>query len=169
MMPIKGFSTDKVNAQDPLIGQLKKVKMGGGIKAYTKLLFLGVNAGKDYLQNLVILTMSGEQRLFYPKGHGFDVEYFKGLLSERKIEGKWRAKVHTHNEPLDCFVYALAAFQYWEMKFYRTGKDIEYMKALQDLANTQNTENKENIENKENESIKHVEEPIQPKKKAPAW
>ena len=169
MMPIKGFSTDKVNAQDPLIGQLKKVKMGGGIKASTKLLFLGVNAGKDFLQNRIILTMSGEQRLFYPKGHGFDVEYFKGLLSERKIEGKWRAKVHTHNEPLDCFVYALAAFQYWEMKFYRTGKDIEYMKALQDLANTQNTEN---IENEENKSIKHVEEsvePVQPKKKAPAW
>lgn len=175
MIPIKGFSTDKVNAQDPLIGQLKKVKMGGGIKASTKLLFLGVNAGKDFLQNRIILTMSGEQRLFYPKGHGFDVEYFKGLLSERKIEGKWRAKVHTHNEPLDCFVYALAAFQYWEMKFYRTGKDIEYMKAMQELKALQesaNTENKENIENEENEYIKHVEEPIAPvppKKRAPAW
>ena len=175
MMPIKGFSTDKVNAQDPLIGQLKRVKMGGGIKASTKLLFLGVNAGKDFLQNRIILTMSGEQRLFYPKGRGFDVEYFKGLLSERKIEGKWRAKVHTHNEPLDCFVYALAAFQYWEMKFYRTGKDIEYMKAMQELKALQesaNTENRENIENKENEYIKHVEEPVAPvppKKKAPAW
>lgn len=134
MLPVKGYVSDKKNAVDPLIGQLKKIRMNAGIKASTKLLFLGVNAGKDALQNLVILTMSGDKCLHYPKGHGFDVDYYKGLLSEKKIEGKWRAKSsHINNEPLDTFVYSLAAFMYWRDKYFKVGKDTEYNESLSKL------------------------------------
>ncbi|WP_224157920.1 terminase gpA endonuclease subunit, partial [Escherichia coli] len=49
---------------------------------------------------------------------GYDTEYFKGLLSEKKIfeykngqtKEKW-VKVYERNEPLDCRNYATAAME----------------------------------------------------------
>ena len=134
---IKGMVSNNPRNPDPLIGKLSKVKFNAGVKATCKLLMLGVNAGKDLLRERVVLTMTGEQCMHYPKGHGFDVDYFKGILSEKKIDGKWRGAKHINNEPLDTAVYALAAFEYWKTKFYKTGKDVEYEEALRELSNTQ--------------------------------
>lgn len=134
---IKGMVSNNPRNPDPLIGKLSKVKFNAGVKATCKLLMLGVNAGKDLLRERVVLTMTGEQCMHFPKGHGFDVDYFKGILSEKKIDGKWRGAKHINNEPLDTAVYALAAFEYWKTKFYKTGKDVEYEEALKELSNTQ--------------------------------
>lgn len=124
LMAIKGFVSNRKNAQDPLIGSLKKYKIPGyKTKAWTQL--LGVNAGKDELALKIKLTLSGEKQLFYPQYECFDKDYFNGLLSEQKIDGRWKQK-SARNEPLDTYVYSLAAFIYYRNKFIMTGKDPEY-------------------------------------------
>ena len=87
-MPIKGFVSNKKGAVDPLIGKQQKLKLNGGIKGKCTVQFLGVNAGKDELATAEILTIAGDKRLMYIDGHGYDVEYYKGLLSEKRVSGK---------------------------------------------------------------------------------
>lgn len=126
-MPVKGYVSSQKNAVDPLIGKQQKLKLNGGIKGKCTVQFVGVNAGKDELANSEILTLAGDKRLSYIKGHGYNVDYFKGLLSEKRINGKWFApqKGHTDNEPLDCRIYAMAAANYYLNKYYLTGLDRE--------------------------------------------
>lgn len=126
LRPIKGyFSGNTKGVQDPLIGKLQKIRMNAGVKANIYLQFIGVNAGKDALSEMELRCMAGDQCLFFPNDYGYTVDYFRGLLAERKIEGRWVApkKGHTHNEPLDCRVYAMAAAEYYYTRFYKTGKD----------------------------------------------
>lgn len=127
LMPIKGMVSNAKNAVDPLIGKQAKLRMNGGLKGKCPVQFIGVNAGKDALAQAEVLTVAGEQILHYPKGHGYSVDYFKGLLAEKKIGGKWMAPAggHTANEPLDCRVYAMACATYYHKKYYSTGKDRE--------------------------------------------
>jgi phage terminase large subunit GpA-like protein len=126
-MPIKGFVSHQKNAVDPLIGKQQKLKLNAGIKGKCTVQFIGVNAGKDELANCELLTIAGEKRMSYIRGCGYDLEYFKGLLSEKRINGKWIApqKGDTHNEPLDCRVYAMAAANYYMNRYYLTGLDRE--------------------------------------------
>lgn len=126
-LPIKGFVSGLKNAVDPLIGKQIKIKMNGGVKGRCTVQLVGVNAGKDALASAEILTLAGDKRLSYINGHGYDIDYFKGLLSEKRISGRWVAprKGHTDNEPLDCRIYAMAAAKYYCEKYYLTGKDLE--------------------------------------------
>lgn len=126
-MPIKGFVSHQKNAVDPLIGKQQKLKLNAGIKGKCTVQFIGVNAGKDELANCELLTIAGDKRISYIRGCGYDLEYFKGLLSEKRINGKWIApqKGDTHNEPLDCRVYAMAAANYYMNRYYLTGLDRE--------------------------------------------
>lgn len=126
-MPIKGFVSHQKNAVDPLIGKQQKLKLNAGIKGKCTVQFIGVNAGKDELANCELLTIAGDKRMSYIRGCGYDLEYFKGLLSEKRINGKWIApqKGDTHNEPLDCRVYAMAAANYYMNRYYLTGLDRE--------------------------------------------
>jgi phage terminase large subunit GpA-like protein len=126
-MPIKGYVSSGKNSVDPLIGKQQKFKLNGGIKGRCTVQMIGVNAGKDEIANSALLTIAGDKRLLYIKGCGYDTEYFSGLLSEKKINGKWIApqKGHTNNEPLDCRVYALACARYYFDKYYSTGLDKE--------------------------------------------
>lgn len=126
-MPIKGFVSHQKNAVDPLIGKQQKLKLNAGIKGKCTVQFIGVNAGKDELSNCELLTIAGDKRMSYIRGCGYDLEYFKGLLSEKRINGKWIApqKGDTHNEPLDCRVYAMAAANYYMNRYYLTGLDRE--------------------------------------------
>ena len=126
---IKGFVSHQKHAQDPLIGALRKNKIPGyKTKAWTQM--LGVTAGKDELALKIKLTCRGDKHLFYPQKECFDKDYFNGLLSEQKIDGKWKQKSE-RNEPLDTYVYALAAFIYYRNTYIITGKDPEAKEVLE--------------------------------------
>lgn len=130
-LPVKGMVTHGKNA-DPLLGKLQKFKLNAGVKGSVQVQMVGVSAGKDDLARAELLTVAGEKLLFYPKGYGYTLEYFKGLLSEKKIDGKWVAPrgSHTTNEPLDCRIYCMACAAYYLKKYWLTGKDKEALEAI---------------------------------------
>lgn len=127
MMAIKGVANSR-DKQDPLIRKLSKVSLNGNVKGKTHLLVLGVNAGKDALFDMEVRTITGDRCLHYWAGGGYDKTYFAGLLSEKKVGGKWIApqRGNTPNEPLDCRVYAMAAAEYYLTKIIPRGLDPDY-------------------------------------------
>lgn len=127
MMAIKGVASSQ-DKQDPLIRKLSKVSLNGNVKGKTHLLVLGVNAGKDALFDMEVRTITGDRCLHYWSGGGYDKTYFAGLLSEKKVGGKWIApqRGSTPNEPLDCRVYAMAAAEYYLTKIIPRGLDPDY-------------------------------------------
>jgi phage terminase large subunit GpA-like protein len=131
-LPVKGYVSSKQGAVDPLLGKLQKFNLNAGIKGKALVQMVGVNAGKDTLNSFEVLTVAGEQHLYFPKGCGYDVEFFKGLLSEKRINGRWIAPQgsHTANEPIDTCVYALACAHYYYQKYWITGKDKESLKVM---------------------------------------
>ena len=155
-MPIKGFVSNARNAVDPLLGKQLKMKMGGGVKGKCLVQYLGVNAGKDQLAQMEILSLAGDKHLFFPKKGGYDDQYFRGLLSEKKIGGRWVAplKGHTNNEPLDCRIYAIACAEYYYNRYYLTGKDRE-----QSFDNRGDTMAKKKKVEEQDKEIKPVDEP----------
>ena len=157
-MPIKGFVSNAKNAVDPLLGRQVKMAMSSGIKGKCLVQFLGVNAAKDTLAQLEILTIAGDKHLYYPKKCGYDDQYFRGLLSEKKVGGKWIAplKGHTSNELLDCRVYAMACAEYYLHKYYLTGKDAEMM----EMSMARKKQNKEKEEVKQVESNSKQDEVV---------
>lgn len=161
-MPIKGYVSSGKNSVDPLIGKQQKYKLNGGIKGKCKVQLIGVNAGKDEIANSALLTIAGDKRLMYIKGCGYDIEYFSGLLSEKKINGKWIApqKGHTNNEPLDCRVYALACARYYFDKYYSTGldKEAQIVEMPKKKKRNDTDDKKNNVDSKENLDIE--KEPI---------
>lgn len=80
---------------------------------------LGVDDGKGTIMSRIKLHDEGPGYMHYPLGDkGFDTEYFKGLLSEKKVykyeKGKTKEtweKVYERNEPLDCRNYSTAALE----------------------------------------------------------
>lgn len=126
-IPIKGFVSNSTGrtAQDPLLGAQKKMRMNAGVKGLCTVQFIGVNAGKDAIADLAIVTVAGENRLQYARGCGYSLEYFRGLTSEKKIGGKWIAPRggKTDNEPLDCRVYAMAAAKFYHDRYFSRGLD----------------------------------------------
>ena len=83
---------------------------------------LGVDAGKADVMSNIRVQEPGPKYCHFPLDNtrGYDSRYFEGLLSE-KLERKttngrtrlvWvKIAEHIRNEPLDCRVYALAAFR----------------------------------------------------------
>jgi phage terminase large subunit GpA-like protein len=127
LMPIKGLTIANKKAPDPLLGKQTKIKLNAGVKGKVILQLLGVNAAKDELAQMETLTIAGDKRLFYPRGNGFNVDFFKGLLSEKKIGDRWVQPRggHTDNEPLDTTVYAMACAEYYLTKYFSRGLDKE--------------------------------------------
>jgi phage terminase large subunit GpA-like protein len=77
---------------------------------------IGVDAGKQLIMDSLRVKEPGAKYCHFPKndGLGYDVEYFKGLISERLTykNNRWvweKIPGHERNEPLDCRNYALAA------------------------------------------------------------
>ena len=111
----------------------------------------------------------------------FRVDYFKGLLSEKKIQGKWVApqKGHTHNEPLDCRIYAMACASYYLSKYYVTGLDKEGAMARKKKVEEEKIEQVKKDDSKDistvddnpviDDSHKSVKVPEPPKKVFPHW
>ena len=79
---------------------------------------LGVNAGKDKIFARLQIALEGAGYCHFPKGNGYDEDYFKSLCSEKKVKviekgiakEKW-VKKYKRNEGLDLRDYALAAFE----------------------------------------------------------
>lgn len=169
MMAIKGIASTK-DKQDPLIRKLSKVSLNGNVKGKTHLLVLGVNAGKDALFDMEVRTITGDRCLHYWAGGGYDKTYFAGLLSEKKVGGKWIApqRGSTPNEPLDCRVYAMAAAEYYLTKIIPRGLDPDYRRRNMAKKASKKTEKKqEQIVIEEQKSYngeeREVEAPKEPK------
>ena len=72
--------------------------------------------------NNIRVQEPGPKYCHFPLDHarGYDIRYFEGLLSEKLVQKttngrtRWaweKIAEHIRNEPLDCRVYALAAFR----------------------------------------------------------
>lgn len=165
IIPIKGFSSNDRRKPDPLVGDFKKMNIGTGYKGKIKVLMLGVNAGKDALAAAEMSTIAGNRILYYPNGCGYDERYYGGLLSEKRVDGKWVAPKKTlFNEPLDCRIYAMACAQYYQKKYYLTGKDNGGI--VKDEPKPDETEaSTETVKNAETQETAPKSENIQPAKK----
>ena len=99
---------------------------------------IGVDAGKEAILSAAEIE-SGARFMHFPREHdrGYDMEFFRGLISERMVLHRkagqavtaWE-KTYERNEPLDCRNYARAAYRYFRWPFDRleavlSGKDAE--------------------------------------------
>lgn len=88
---------------------------------------VGTDSSKDLLRSRLLIDTEGAGYCHFPREatfsdgtqRGYTVDYFKGLLSERRVERKsqgrvyyaWVKKSNMRNEPLDCRTYASAALR----------------------------------------------------------
>lgn len=83
---------------------------------------LGVDAGKEAIMDALLVQEPGPNYCHFPLhlSAGYDLRYFNGLLSERKVQSmtssqyrwKWeKIPGHERNEPLDCRNYAMAVLR----------------------------------------------------------
>lgn len=108
----------------PLIYKKTKVEIKneyGKVVDSTDIYILGVDSGKDDIQMWLEVDKPGAGYCHFPldKESGYDGQYFKGLLSEVKVEEfkrnggvkiRWKKKQGVQrNEPLDLFNYNHAA------------------------------------------------------------
>ncbi len=95
-------------------------------KAEGAAFMLGVDAGKEGIMYEAGIDDKGPHYMHFPINYqaGYDMEYFKGLISERmEIHRKngrgtvvWE-QFYERNEPLDCRNYARAAYRYFHWRF----------------------------------------------------
>ena len=95
-------------------------------KAEGAAFMLGVDAGKEGIMYEAGIEEPGPHYMHFPIDYraGYDMEYFKGLISERmEIHRKngrgavvWE-QFYERNEPLDCRNYARAAYRYFHWRF----------------------------------------------------
>jgi phage terminase large subunit GpA-like protein len=117
---IKGQGGDGVPFTKPptKIKQVVNGKSVGQLWLYS----LGVDAGKADVMSNIRVQEPGPKYCHFPldNNRGYDSRFFEGLLSEkmerRTVNGRtklaWvKIAEHIRNEPLDCRVYALAAFR----------------------------------------------------------
>ena len=117
---IKGQGGDGVPFTRPptKVKQVVEGKMIGQLWLYS----LGVDAGKADVMNNVKVQEPGPKYCHFPldNSRGYNSQYFEGLLSEKLVQKttngrtRWaweKIAEHIRNEPLDCRVYALAAFR----------------------------------------------------------
>lgn len=79
---------------------------------------IGVDTGKEAVFSRLALSEHGPGFVHFPIGRGYDAEYYRGLISEKrvtKIRGgrrvtQWQPVRH-RNEPLDIAVYCTAAME----------------------------------------------------------
>ncbi|HAG3253123.1 TPA: phage terminase large subunit family protein [Salmonella enterica] len=95
-------------------------KPGNNNRVGAMLFNLGVDDGKGTIMARIKLHDPGPGYMHFPldADRGYDTDYFKGLLSEKKVfeykngqtKEKW-IKLYPRNEPLDCRNYATAAME----------------------------------------------------------
>lgn len=117
---------------------------------HTKIHILGVDAGKEDIQNRLKIEEPGEGYCHFPSnaGRGYTSTYFKGLFSEKKIVKKvrgvikevWVKKNGIRNEPLDLFNYNYAACQIrrpaWNVLEEKLERGIDYTRKTKNTGTT---------------------------------
>ena len=112
---------------------------------------LGVDAGKAGIMSDAAIEEPGPNYMHFPIDYkaGYDMEYFKGLISERleihRRNGKGVAvweQFYERNEPLDCRNYARAAYRYFHWRFDELERYINGDDAPQIITRQQETKRK---------------------------
>ena len=100
---------------------------------------IAVDNGKENILYNTTVTEPGKRYMHFPMEPraGYDLEYFRGLLSEKQIVKRkagqnvlsWE-KIYERNEPLDCRNYARACYRYFNWNFDKAermlrGEDME--------------------------------------------
>jgi len=89
---------------------------------------VGVDSGKAAIMYNVQIDTPGPRYMHFPidPDKGYDIEYFKGLLSEKLVTHRSRGQmvqkweqVYKRNEPLDIRNYARAVFKFTKWNFAR--------------------------------------------------
>lgn len=112
----------------PYVRLMKNAKLPTGAVGF----MIAVDAGKEAIMYAADLTEAGPRYMHYPLNRtGYDIEYFRGLLSEKQVfktkRGQTRIeweKTYERNEPLDCRNYARAAYKYFNWQFDRIEKAL---------------------------------------------
>ena len=109
---VKGRGGDGI----PLVGKYTRSN-----KANVALFPVGDDEGKTLVLSRLMVDHEGENYCHFPrnKEKGFDTEYFKGLVSEKKVKKyvkghlkyEWIKEPGVPNEALDCYKYSLAALE----------------------------------------------------------
>lgn len=105
----------------PYVHQMKNAKLPKGAVGF----MIAVDAGKEAIFYAAELTEPGPRYMHFPLNRaGYDIEYFRGLLSEKQIFKTSRGqttivweKTYERNEPLDCRNYARAAYKFFNWNF----------------------------------------------------
>lgn len=113
----------------PYCRPMKRTNAKDGIK-----FIIGVDQGKEGIMYEAGVTEIGPSYMHFPIDYraGYDMEFFKGLISERMVMHRrsgrstiaWE-KVYERNEPLDCRNYARAAYRYFNWNFDSLEKVIK--------------------------------------------
>jgi phage terminase large subunit GpA-like protein len=87
---------------------------------------IGVDSGKEAIMSASAVEDVGPRYMHFPRDYkaGYDMEFFRGLISERMVIHRkmgqavtaWE-KTYERNEPLDCRNYARAAYRYFRWPF----------------------------------------------------
>lgn len=92
---------------------------------------IAVDSGKEAILYGAGVEEPGARFMHFPVGddRGYDLEFFRGLLSEKQMLVRRRGqnvitweKVHERNEPLDCRNYARAAYKFFHWDFTKVEK-----------------------------------------------
>ena len=92
---------------------------------------IAVDSGKEAILYGAGVEEPGARFMHFPVGddRGYDLEFFRGLLSEKQMLVRRRGqnvitweKVHERNEPLDCRNYPRAAYKFFHWDFTKVEK-----------------------------------------------
>ena len=95
---------------------------------------IAVDSGKEAILYGAGVEEPGARFMHFPVGddRGYDLEFFRGLLSEKQMLVRRRGqnvitweKVHERNEPLDCRNYARAAYKFFHWDFTKVEKILQ--------------------------------------------
>ena len=116
--PIKGENGEG----KAYVRQMKKADLPKGCVGF----MISVDAGKEAIMYAAGIEEPGQKYTHFPAdaNKGYDLEFFRGLLSERQVIHRKRGqnvvvweKTYERNEPLDCRNYARAAYKYFHWNF----------------------------------------------------
>lgn len=113
----------------PYVRIMKRGTVGPGAVGF----LIGVDGGKEAILYGTNVEEPGRNYMHFPQDprRGYDIEFFRGLLSEKQIVKRkngqnvicWE-KTYERNEPLDCRNYARAAYKYFHWNFEKVEKTL---------------------------------------------
>jgi phage terminase large subunit GpA-like protein len=112
----------------PIVAGIKPMQQG---PKKTRAVRVGTDTAKGVLYARLKLQRHGPRYMHFPQGFGYDLQYFKQLVSERevvKFEGgrsvrRW-VKQTARNEALDKRIYAMAALEILKPNFDALQKNL---------------------------------------------